>query len=218
MGEKFKSQVVAEMINNVEKIARDYELAIKKNKFEMKCPYPKIIKTYESIRQTLIDYSWNEQAMIFNEQVKFYQEKLEKDIKLREIKVQQEQKQKEIEELYKNKEIDTIRTVILSLNREENILDFEEKKKEKIKESEEIFNMIDNAERMAKEYEKEIKRGRILHLDCPYEKIIEIYEEVKKRFESIGWKEESSKLIDSIEYYNNKLEKDKRLREIEAKK
>ena len=53
----------------------------------------------------LINYGWNEQAMIFNEQIKFYQEKLEKDIKLREIKVQQKQKQKEIEELYKNKEI-----------------------------------------------------------------------------------------------------------------
>ena len=78
--------------------------------------------------------------------------------------------------------------------------------------------MIDNAERMAKEYKKEIKKGRILHLDCPYEKIIEIYKEVVKRFESIGWKEESSKLFDSIEYYNNKREKDKRLREIEKRK
>jgi len=218
MVEKFRSQVVVEMINTVEKIARDYKLAIKKNKFEIKCPYLKIIKAYESIRQTLINYGWNEQAMIFNEQLKFYQEKLEKDKKLREIKVQKVLKRKEIEELYKIKEIDTIRAIILSLNKEEMILDFEEKKKEKLKESEEIFNMIDNAERMAKEYEKEIKKGRILYLDCPYEKIIEIYKEVEKRFESIGWKEESSKLIDSIEYYNNKLEKDKRLREIEERK
>ncbi len=218
MGEKFKSQVVAEMINNVEKIARDYELGIKKNKFEIKCPYPKIIQTYESIIQMLINYGWNEQAMIYNNQIKFYQEKLEKDKKLRIIEVQKVQKQKEIEGLYKNKEIDTIKAVILSLNREEKILDFEEKKKEKIKESEEIFNMISNAERMAKEYEKEINKGRILHLDCPYEKIIEIYKEVKKRLESIGWKEESNKLIDSIRYYNDKLEKDKRLREIEERK
>ncbi|MBA7528930.1 hypothetical protein ES705_21122 [subsurface metagenome] len=66
---------------NVEKIARDYELAIKKNKFEIKCPYPEIIKIYESIIQMLIDYGWNEQAMIFDEQIKFYQEKLEKDKK-----------------------------------------------------------------------------------------------------------------------------------------
>ncbi len=218
MGEKFRSQVVAEMINNVEKIARDYELAIKKNKFEIKCPYPKIIQTYESIIQMLINYGWNEQAMIFNEQIKFYQEKLEKDKKLHEIKVQKVQKRNEIEELYKIKEINTLRTVVLSLNKEERILDFEEKKKEKLKESEEIFNMIDNAERMAKEYEKEIKKGRILYLDCPYEKLIEIYKEVVKRFESIGWKEESSKLIDSIEYHNDKLEKDKRLREIEERK
>ena len=96
--------------------------------------------------------------------------------------------------------------------------EFEEKKKDKLKESEEIFNMISNAERIAKEYEKEIRMDIILHLDCLYEKIIEIYKEVKKRFESIGWKEESNKLIDSIRYYNDKLEKDKRLREIEERK
>ncbi len=64
----------------------------------------------------------------------------------------------------------------------------------------------------------EISKDIILHLNCPYEKIIEIYKEVKKRFEIIGWKEESNKLIDSIRYYNDKLEKDKRLREIETKK
>jgi len=78
--------------------------------------------------------------------------------------------------------------------------------------------MISNAERMAKEYEQEIKMSSIIHLDCPYEKIIEIYKEVKKRFENIGWKEESRKLINSIRYYNDKLEKDKRLREIEERK
>jgi len=215
--ENFENQV-AEMIDNVEKIARDYELARKKKIFEIKCPYPKIIKIYENIRQMLIDHGWNEQAVIYNKQIKFYQEKLEKDKKLREIVVQKVQKQKEIEELHKIKEINTIRAVIFSLNREERILDFEEKKKEKLKESEEIFNMISNAERMAKEYEKEIKRGRILHLDCPYEEIREIYNEVKKKFERIGWKEESSKMNDSIRYYKDKLEKDKRLREIEERK
>ena len=48
MDEKFESQVVAEMIDNVEKIARDYELAIKKNIFEIKCPYSKIIKAMKA--------------------------------------------------------------------------------------------------------------------------------------------------------------------------
>jgi len=217
MDEKFENQI-SEMIDNAEKMARDYKLAIKKSKYETKCPYPKIIKIYEKIRQMLIDYGWNEQAVIFNKQIKFYHEKLEKDKKLREFEAQKVQKQKEFKELHKIKEIDTIRAVIFSLNKEEETLDFEAKKKEKVEESEEIFNMISNAERIAKEYEQEIKMGSILHLDCPYEKIIEIYKEVKKRFENIGWKEESRKLIDSIRYYNDKLEKDKRLREIEEKK
>ena len=217
MDEKFENQI-AQMIDNAEKMARDYELAIKKSKHEIKCPYPKIIKIYEGIRQMLIDYGWNEQAMIYNGQIKFYHEKLEKDKKLREFEAQKVQKQKEFEELHKINEIDTIKAVILSLNKEEEILNFEEKKKEKLEESKEIFNMISNAERIAEKYEQEIKRISILHLDCPYEKIIEIYKEVKKRFENIGWKEESSKLIDSIRYYKEKLEKDKKLREIEEKK
>ncbi len=217
MDEKFENQI-SEMIDKTEKIARDYELAIKKSKYETKCPYPKIIKIYEGIRQMLIDYGWNEQAMIYNEQIKFYHEKLEKDKKLREIEAQKVQKQKGFEEFHKINEIDTIKAVILSLNKEEEILNFEEKKKEKLEESKEIFNMISNAERIAKKYEQEIKRISILHLDCPYEKIIEIYKEVKKRFENIGWKEESNKLIDSIRYYKEKLEKDKKLREIEEKK
>jgi len=218
MDEKFESKVVAEVIDNVEKIARDYELAIKKNKFETRCPYPEIIEIYESIRKMLIDYGWNEQTIIFNEQIKFYQEKLEKNKKLREIKDRIVKKRKELEELNEIKEINTLRAVVLALNKEEKILDFEEKRKKKLKESEEIFNMIDKAERMTKAYEKEIKKGRILDLDCPYEKIIEIYKEVEKRFKSIGWKEEASKLFDSIEYYNDKLEKDKILREFEKRK
>ena len=76
MDEKFENQI-EQMIDNAEKMARDYELAIKKSKYEIKCPYPKIIKIYEDIRQKLIDYGWNEQAVICNKQIKFYREKLE---------------------------------------------------------------------------------------------------------------------------------------------
>jgi len=217
MDVKFENQI-AEMIDIAEKMARDYEVAIKKSKFGIACPYPKIIKIYENIIQLLIDRDWNEQAVIFNGQIKFYHEKLEKDKKLREIEAQKVQKQKKFEEFHKIKEIESIRAVILSLNKEEELLNFEAKKKENFERSKEIFKMISNAERMAKEYEQEIKLNSILQLDSPYEKIIEIYKKAKKRFENIGWKEESHKLIDSIRYYNDKLEKDKRFREIEERK
>ena len=217
MSEKFENYII-EIIDQAEKMARDYELAIKKGRFEKECPYPKIIKMYEDIGYKLNENGWNEQAVIFNSQIKFYNKKLEKDKKLREIEAQKVQKQKKFEELHKIKEIDTVRAVIDSLSKEQEILNFEEKKKEKIEESEEIFNMISNAEKIARGYEQEMKKGSILRLDCPYEKIIEIYRKAKQRFESIGWKEESSKLIVSIRYYKEKLEKDKKLREIEEKK
>jgi len=217
MNEKFENYI-AEIVDRAEKMARDYELAIKKGKFEKECPYPKIIKLYEDIGFKLNEHGWNEQAVIFNSQIQFYYKKLEKDKKLRKIEAQKEQKQKIFKEIHKIKEIDTIRAVIDSLNKEQEILNFEEKKKEKIEESEEIFDIISNAEKIAREYDQKIKSGSIIHLDCPYEKIIGIYRKAKQRFESIGWKEESSKLIASIKYYKEKLEKDKKLREIEDKK
>ncbi|MFX1573697.1 MAG: hypothetical protein ACFFB0_13185 [Promethearchaeota archaeon] len=217
MNAKFEDQIT-KMIDIAEKMARDYELAIKKRKFGTACPYPKIIKIYENIRQILISCGWNEQTIIFNGQIKFYHEKLEKDKKLREIEAQKMQKQKEFEELHKIKEIESIKAVIRSLNKEEQLLNFEEKKEENLKRSQEIFDMISNAEGMAKEYEQEIKINNVLQFDCPYEKIIEIYKKAKKRFENIGWKEESLKLKDSIRYYKDKLEKDKKLREIEERK
>ncbi|MHA2009405.1 MAG: hypothetical protein ACXABO_14540 [Promethearchaeota archaeon] len=217
MDEEFENQIV-QMIDNAEKMSRDYELAIKKNKYDTECPYLKIINIYENIKQKLVDRGWNEQASVYNNQIKFYYEKLERDKKLREVELQKKQKQKEYEELHKLNEIESVRATILSLNKEEEILDYEEKRKAKVVESEEIFAIISNAERMAKDYEHGINTRGILQLNCPYQKIIDIYKEAKERLNSIGWEEESHKLMDSISYYNDKLKKDKKLREIERKK
>jgi hypothetical protein len=217
MDKKIEHQIT-EIIDQMEKMARDYELAIRKGKFEIKSPYPKIIKIYEDINQILIKLGWDRQAVIIKKQIKFYSKKLETDKTLREIEAQKVEKQRKFEELYKIKEIDSIRAVIDQLNKEQEILNFEEKKKEKDKESEDTFNLISNAEKIVREYERKTKQDNILHLDCPYEKVIKIYKEAKRKFESIGWQEESNKLIESIRYYKEKLVKDKKLREIEEKK
>ena len=213
----FQDQLV-KIINNVEKIAEEYELTIKRGNLEKNCPYPAITKIYEYIRQVLIDRDWNDLAENYYKQIQYYQGKIEKDKKLREYEALKQQKQKDSEEMHKVEEIDAIRTVIHFLKKEEEILDFEEKRREEIRESEEVFNMLNIAERMTREYEKEIKKGRILQLNCPYEEIIEIYRDIKKKFEVIGWKEESQKLSDSIRHYQIKVVHDKGLREIEKKK
>ncbi len=217
MDKKIENQI-AEIINQMEKMAREYELAIRKGKFEMKSPYAKIITTFEKINQILIKHGWDRQTVIIKKLIKLYSKKLERDKILRQIEDQKVQKQRIFEEIYKIKEIDAIRAVIDHLNKEQEILDFEEKKKEKNKELEEIFNLIINGEKIVREYELKIKQDNILSLDCPYEKVIKIYKEAKKKFESIGWREESNKLIGSIRFYMEKLVKDKKLRDIEAKK
>ena len=214
---EFQNQII-ESINDVEKIAEEYELTFKRGNLGIMCPYPFIIKIYEYLRQEIIDRDWNDLAENCYKQIQFYRDKIEKDKKLRKYEALKLQKKREIEETRKVGEIDALRTVINFLEKEEDILDFEEKRRDEIRESEEIFNMLNIAERMAREYEKEVKKGRILQLNCPYDEIIEIYRDIMKKFELIGWKEESNKLSDSIRFYQVKVVHDKGLREIEERK
>ena len=67
-----------------------------------------------------------------------------------------------------------------------------------------IFKMIDDAEKLSKKYEFKLKEG--IFLDCPYDNIINIYRQARKRFEEIGWEDQSNKLIHTINYYKDKLE------------
>jgi len=212
------NKYISDMVNKAEKKAREYDLVKPEAKFEVECPYPGIIEGYEYIKKLLLDKKWNDQAAIYTQQIRFYQEKSEKDKKLRDIELQKAERDKKYKDLHKIQEIDSIEAVLRSLDKEEELINFEEKKEREIAKSEEIFNMINNAERMEKKYEQEKKKDRILQVDCPYEQIIEIYKEAIKKFESIGWKKESSNIINSIRYYKEKIEKDKILRELALKK
>jgi hypothetical protein len=91
------------------------------------------------------------------------------------------------------------------------------KKKEKSKTAEEIFKMINEAEKIAQDYEVNIKDG-ILNFVCPYDKVIEIYRKAKSSFENLGWFEEGNKLTNSINFYKQKLEKDERIRVLQKEK
>ena len=98
------------------------------------------------------------------------------------------------------------------------LLNFEENKQREQEESDKIFNMIGLAGSLENEYEYEKKRRRILQAECPYEKIIEIYQEAINRFKNIGWNREIPHLIDSINHYKELIEKDKILRDLAKKK
>ncbi|KKN45274.1 hypothetical protein LCGC14_0684810, partial [marine sediment metagenome] len=308
--EEFRNYISG-MIDKTEKIARDYELAkrkaYRKGEIIKNTPYLEVIEKYKQIRDQVQARGWNEQAKIYSNQIKIYQEKLEKHEKLFEVEAKKAQRQKDIEEMHKVKKVfkpeklkeigpehkeenmlidnamslineaeknvksyelglktDILKRDILSyespyekaianyekaqelfrkidwkneahrLNesinfykekkekddtlRDKEQKKFEQKKKEVDETASEIFNLIQDADHMAQEYELKIKAGIFDNEAPPYEKIIDIYREARKRFEKINWKEESTKLLDSIEFYKEKLEKDKKIRSLEAEK
>jgi len=211
-------ELISGMVDYAEKKTRDYELAIKKGDFTAECPYSEIIEIYKHIKKLLLKQGWRQQIETFSEQVDIFEKKLEKDKKLRDIEAKKLEKQKEYDSFVKVQEADQMMAVIESLDLEEKILNLEEHKEREKQKADEIFNIIKDAEHIAKSYENEIKLGKLLEYNCPYDSIIEIYLVAKEKFENIGWEEEANGLIDTLNFYLDKKKRDIKLREIEEKK
>ncbi len=199
------------LIDEAEKDVRSYELSIKKDILVYESPYIKAISNYEEARELFKKIGWNDEANRLIKTIKFYKDKKEKDDKLRII----EQKKLEKPEI----KLEAVKTETEKefLKRQERLAEFEEKQKEADEIAVKIFSMIQNAERMAQEYELKLKSG-VFDYEAPYEKIIDIYREARKRFEEVNWKEESVKLIDTVNFYKEKLAQDKKIRALESEK
>ncbi len=199
------------LIDGAEKLVKNYELNIKTDVLLYESPYNKAIANYEEAQKLFQKIGWNDEANRLINTIKFYREKKDKDEKLREI---EKKKLEEPQTELITAKVDTEKEL---LAREEKILEFEKRKKDKAKLAEKIFNKIHKAERMAQEYEIKIKEG-VFDQEAPYEDILKIYRDARKDFEEIGWMEESMKLINTIQFYKEKLDKDKKLRALEIKK
>ena len=199
------------LIDEAEKDVKSYELSIKKDVLVYESPYIKAISNYEEARELFKKIGWIDEANKLIKTIKFYKDKKEKDDKLRII----EQKKLEKPEI----KLEAVKTETEKefLERQERLAEFEEKQKEADEIAAKIFSMIQNAERMAQEYELKLKSG-VFDYEAPYEKIIGLYREARKRFEEVNWKEESVKLIDTIKFYKEKLEQDKKIRALESEK
>jgi len=210
---------LTKLVEKAEKMARDYEIALKKGlkngKLIEKSPFNKIIEIYNQIRDSVIKKGWKDQILIYTNQIKIYQEKLEKDKKLREIESEKVKKQQEFIEAQK-----------AQATKEPTVYD--EKKLRKIKEltkqeqEEEIFEqeidkIIDNAEKETREYELAIMKGQF-DKKCPFLKIAEIYKNLRKKVYARGWRDEAVIYGNQITLYQEKYQKDKRLRELEIQK
>jgi len=214
--ENFRNEI-EKMIMNAEKMAREYEVQIRKGNFEQECVYSEIMNTFENIVNIVSERGWQDEAAIYKTQIRKYKEKLERDNKLRKIEAQKLQKQKDFDELHKIKEVDTIRAVIKSLDREEQMLDVFEKKREQNYLTDKAMTVIDDAEKLVKNYELKIKKEIFLY-DSPYEEVISLYKEARKLFIEADWRDEASRLIATIKFYMDKKEKDDKLRDLEESK
>ena len=198
-------------IDDAEKLVKNYELKMKKDILMMDSPYEEAISLYKDARKIFQESGWKDEAFRLISTIKFYKEKLEKDNKLREL-------EKQKMEISKTGVVAGVSYASDLGDRERIVSEFEQKKKEDKRASEEVFSIINEAERSAKEYEQTIKGGGILSYESPYNRIIDVYREAKRKFENIGWTDEANKLIGSINYYKVKQEKDEKLRELEKNK
>lgn len=213
--EQFQEEIT-DMVNNAEKITREYEIsfkkALKESNFIEENPYLEIINIYEEIKRALIKRGWNDQISIYNRQIKLYNEKLKKHKKIKEIEEKKAQGRKEIREIHK-----------ISVKKNDNNIGFENRGKkskqdlENKKFEEYIDRQVDKAEKIARDYETQLKKGNF-NIKCPYSEIINIYRNIRDELHEYGWNEESLIYANQIKLYKNKLEKDFKLREIEAKK
>ncbi len=199
------------LIEEAERLVKNYEVSIKTDVLLYESPYEKAIANYNEAKKLFQEIGWNDEAGRLINTIKFYKEKKEKDEKLREIE------KKKLEEPDAELMAAKTGTEKELFAKEKKILEFEKKKKDKEKLAEKIFNEIHKAEKMAKEYELKIKEG-IFEQEPPYEEILKMYREARKSFEEIGWMEESMKLLNTLKFYKEKLEKDMRLRSLEIEK
>jgi hypothetical protein len=214
---------IAEMVDYAEKLARDYDLkvksAIRKGKLLEECVFPVVIKIYEEVRTKVKERGWKDQTELYANQIRHYHALLEKDKNLRQIEIQKRQKQKEYDEALKIKTDSTIVEVDVAEKK-----GFEEQRKKEAEAKnfrEMIDNLVKRAEKIGREYniafKKAVKEGN-MNIESKYPKIIKIYTKARDSVLEKGWNEDAAILSGHIRKYSELLEKEKRIREIEAKK
>ncbi|MBY8980024.1 MAG: hypothetical protein KGD72_06520 [Candidatus Lokiarchaeota archaeon] len=208
--EQLFEQEIDEIVDNAERETREYELAIMRRQFDKNCPYLKIAEIYKNLRKKVYARGWRDEAEVYANQITLYQEKYQKDKRLRKLEIQKVKKQKEFEESLKAP------TEIKPLKLEE-LAALDSKKKEADEILTQALNLIDEAEKEVRNYEVTLKRD-ILSIESPYSEVIIMYAKARKLLTKIGWNEEAQNLSKTIRFYESKRLKDDNLRAFELQK
>jgi uncharacterized protein YozE (UPF0346 family) len=200
-----------DLINKTENEVKSYELSLKKDILTISSPYEKAIKNYENARKLLLQIGWKDEALKLNDTISLYKQKKARDDNLREIETEKLKK----EPVTVQKLRETVKKEIFG--EEEKRIEFQKLKQEKAKEADFVFKLINRAEKMAQEYEIK-KKDDILSVKSPYQEIINTYKVAQEKFKEIGWTEQASQLVNTINYYKEKMDADERLRYLEHKR
>ncbi len=209
-----EAKAILDQISENEKKIKDYEH--NPQKFDLESPYENIINIIREKIPRLNEIGWNDQAKRFEDAILRYNEKMDVDKKLRKIEIQKKEKEaslaNEIEILSKKAK--------LQIKREQDELDAAryrelQKMKEKEEIAQKVYQKIENLEKKVKSYENNPDR---LSIKSPYEEAIKLYHESADTLEKIEWVEQSNILRDSIEIYQDKLQKDEKIRFLSEKK
>ncbi len=211
--------------SSIEKITNQaYELMEQGSKLIDSYDFDGSIELYEEAVKLFNYVNWTYEVQ--KVQSTIIQIKKDKEIFLKELELKKEQKDKEIELKIKQEEyLDDIAKKRKKLEDEEKskkLIEIESKREEEENFKKEITLMVDNAENKAREYELEkknaIKNETLLDLEPPYHKIVEIYKNIRDMLLKRGWEKQAELYQDSIRISSEKLEQDRKLRAIEAKK
>ncbi len=173
--------------------------------------YDEALRLYNEAVELLREINWVDQIQTIQKTIDqleleriHHNQALEKqkarDEKQRKLKAEQAiLEEKQAKEEKERKESETARKI-------ENI----EKEKDF---KQQIVDREEYADKMVREYESEIKKGNF-KLDPPYEKVIRIYLNIRSLLTEKGWKAQIDHVNEQIKFFIDKIEKDKKLREI----
>ena len=211
--------------SNLEKITNQaYELMEQGSKLIESYDFDGSLELYEEAAKLFNEVNWTYELQ--KVQSTIIQIKKDKEVFLKELELKKEQKDNEIELKVKQEEhLDEVAKKRKEIEEEEKskkLIEIESKREEEENFNNQITLMLDNAENMAREYELEkknaIKNKTLLDLEPPYHEIVEIYNNIRDMLLKRGWGKQAELYRDSIRIASEKLEQDKKLRVIEAKK
>jgi hypothetical protein len=186
------------------------------NQFASQNKFGQAISAFHEAKQIFTEIGWTAEADKVLAQISIFRDKQKKCELEEKRKEEFVQKEKEEQDALQ-KQIDLSQRL-----KERKEKESEEKLRKESEDkayaqsiADQVFKSIDDIELEIKKYQDEVKKGRILALDCPYQKAIDAYRKGQKELRDIGWMEQSERLGDGIRTYLELQARDQKLRETE---